>query len=316
MRAFHRARVSIFGWIFFGWMFSLSAPKEASSLASRQEPPTVLLVTSSTVGAFDEAVEGVRSGLGSAARLVTVDLSAAHGADAVSTQVNGKDVRLVVAVGNNALQQALSSSSTPVIATMILRQDLASYSARAPVGAVVLDVTLAEVLSSLARVFPGKARVGMVRRMDAGDPSDATLVAEARAAGIVLTVVDCPRPDLLLPSFLALKERVDFVWCPPDGTLYNGTTVKPLILASIENRLPVAGFSANFVRAGAAAGIYPDYRDLGVQTGELARRFLAGENTTLESPRKTRVAVNQRVVRLLGLRGAERTRASGIVVIE
>jgi len=296
-------------------ILTLLATAHRAAAGPGLEPPTVLLVTSSNIGAFDEAVEGVRSGLGAAVRLVTVDMSVTDPAG----KLNGKDVRLVVAVGNNALEAALRSSSAPVIASMVLRQDLASSQARAPVGAVVLDVTLADVLAGLARVFPGKTRVGMVRRTDAGDPSDATLVAQAKAAGIVLTVVDCPRPERLLQSFLALKERVDFVWCPPDGTLYNGATVKPLILASLENQLPVAGFSANFVRAGAAAGIYPDYRELGVQTGELARRFLAGADGSapIESPRKTRVAVNERVARLLGLRGAERKgAASGILVIE
>ena len=280
----------------------------------RPDAPTVLLITSSRVGAFDEAVQGVRAGLGSAVRLVTVDLAAP---DATS-QLGAQDVRLVVAVGNNALQEA-SRFGAPVIATMILRQDLARDQTRLPAGAVVLDLNLASVLDSLARVFPGKTRVGMVRRMDSGDPSDAALVAEAKSAGIVLTVIDCPQPDRLLRSFLELKQRVDFVWCPPDGTLYNGATVKPLILASIENRLPVAGFSANFVRAGAAAGIYPDYRELGVQTGEMARRFLAGSpvHSSMESPRKIRVALNERVARLLGLRIAEQNiTAPGAVVIE
>jgi putative tryptophan/tyrosine transport system substrate-binding protein len=284
------------------------------------EPPTVVLITSSNVGAFDEAVEGVRSSLGSAARLVIVDLAAAD----PFGQLSGKDVRLVVAVGNNALEAASRLAGTPVIASMVLRQDLAAFQApvgqaRAPAGAVVLDVTLADVLAGLTRVFPGKTRVGMVRRLDAGDASDAVLVAQAKAAGVALTVVDCPQPDRLLPSFLALRERVDLVWCPPDGTLYNGSTVKPLILASLENRLPVAGFSANFVRAGAAAGIYPDYRELGVQTGEMARRFLSGSDgsVSMESPRKTRLALNQRVARLLGLRAAEKNvAASGIAVIE
>jgi putative ABC transport system substrate-binding protein len=299
----------------------------------RVEPPTVVVITSSNIGAFDEAVEGVRSSLGSAVKLVTVDLAASDKAVSdPASLVGGKDVRLVVTIGNNALEAALRFGA-PVIATMILRQDLASFQARAPgqvrppAGAVVLDVTLADVLSGLARLFPGKTRVGIVRRMDAGDPSDAALVAQARAAGVMLTVVDCPRPDRLLPSFLTLKTHVDFVWCPPDGTLYNGTTVKPLILASLENQLPVAGFSASFVRAGAAAGIYPDYRELGVQTGEMARRFLDASDgstppttsptTSIESPRKTRVALNQRVARLLGLRGAEKNAmASGIVEIE
>ncbi len=173
---------------------------------------------------------------------------------------------------------------------------------------MVPDVALGDVLGGLARVFPSKTRVGMVRRVGTGDPSDATLVAQARGAGMMLTVADCPRPDKLMQAFLALKERVDFVWCPPDGTLYNGTTVKPLILASLENELPVAGFSANFVRAGAAAGSIPTIGSWDCSTGEMARRFLAGGEgaISIESPRKTRIALNQRVARLLGLRGAEK----------
>ncbi len=285
----------------------------AAAAGPHGEQPLVALVTSSNVTPFDEAAEGVRSALGSGIRLMTVNLSESD----VAGQLNGKDIRLVVAVGNNALDAAARLPGTPVIATMILRQDLASFAGRPPVGAVVLDVSIGDVLAGLARVFPGKTRVGMVRRMDAGDPSDSALVAQAKAAGILLTVVDCPRPERLLASFLALKDRVDLVWCPPDGTLYNGTTVKPLILASLENQLPVAGFSANFVRAGAAAGIYPDYRELGVQTGDMARRFLAGGDGSVESPRKTRVALNQRVARLLGLRGMEKnSAAAGILVIE
>lgn len=95
---------------------------------------------------------------------------------------------------------------------------------------------------------------------------------------------------------------MDFVLCLPDSTLYNSTTAKPLILASLNNRVPIVGFSANFVRAGAAIGVYPDFRDVGVQTGEIAQRGLAGQAIAAdEGPRKVTVAVNQRVVRLLGL---------------
>ncbi len=308
-----------------GWIWILALFARQCVAGPRSDAPVVVVITNSKIDAFDEAVEGLRSALGSSAKLSVVDLSA-QDKTAIS-QAGAKDVRLVVAVGNNALDAA-PRAGVPVIATMVLRQDLGSTTARSPAAAVVLDVSLGEVLTGLARAFPGKSRVGLVRRAASGDLSDAALVAQAKAAGVTLTVVDCPSPDRLLPAFLTLKSQVDFVWCPPDGALFNGTTVKPLILASLENQLPVAGFSANFVRAGAAAGIYPDYRELGVQTGELARRVLAasetdsgspqpGTITSVESPRRTRVALNQRVARLLGLRSAANNGAnSEIVVIE
>jgi ABC-type uncharacterized transport system substrate-binding protein len=74
------------------------------------------------------------------------------------------------------------------------------------------------------------------------------------------------------------------------------------VLASLEHGLPLVGFSPAFVRAGAAAGIFPDYRELGRQAGEMALRLLRGEDFPAdESPRKIQVAVNQRVTRLLGV---------------
>jgi ABC-type uncharacterized transport system substrate-binding protein len=134
---------------------------------------------------------------------------------------------------------------------------------------------------------------------------------------MTLTLIDCSGPEHLMQSFHALQNRVDFVWVPPDGALYNSSTVKPLIRASIENRLPVVGFSASFVRTGAVAGVYPDYFEVGLQAGEMAKNYLSGANLMNESPRKIRAAVNPRVARLLGLRPfLEGELPPGIVVIQ
>ncbi|MBZ5609097.1 MAG: hypothetical protein LAP38_12620 [Acidobacteriia bacterium] len=277
------------------------------------EQPVVMIVTTSAVEAFAEAIEGVRRGLGSGVKVVVVDLAARP---AERGQLSGKDVAVLLTIGNQAMDEAAQLGSAPMVATMVLRADLAAPGRRAPSSAVVLDVALADVLAGLSRVFPGKTRVGMIRNPDQRGAPAAALEAQAKAAGMTLKAVECPRPEKLLNAFLSLRDLVDFVWCPPDATLYNGTTVKPLILASLENRLPVAGFSASFVRAGAAAGVYPDYLEVGAQAGELARKYLGGANpAVIENPRKVRVASNPRVARLLGLRMPSRGEP-GIVVIE
>jgi ABC-type uncharacterized transport system substrate-binding protein len=106
----------------------------------------------------------------------------------------------------------------------------------------------------------------------------------------------------LLKAVAALKGKVDFLLCFPDPDLYNAVTIKPLVMASLESRLPIIGFSPAFVRAGAAAGIYPDYRDTGRQTAEMVLRILHGDDRAAdEGPRKIQVAVNQRITRLLGV---------------
>ena len=288
-----------------------------SGLVAAEGPPSqpvVVILTTSAVEAFDQGVEGIRARLSPEARLIVVDL--AQKPSDLDRRLGGKDVRLVIAVGNNALAAAQRYGTAPVVATMVLKTDVATT--HPPWSAVVLDLNLTDTLSGLAHVFPGKTRAGMIRNPAADSIPEAVLVAEAKAAGMTLKVAESRRPEGLLQALLSLRDQVDFVWCPPEATLFNGTTVQPLIRASLENNLPVAGFSANFVQSGAAAGAYPDYREMGLQTGDLVLKFLRGASfAPVESPQKIRVAVNARVARLLGIRLPQRAVAeAGIVVME
>jgi putative tryptophan/tyrosine transport system substrate-binding protein len=298
--------------------------KTASALEvpGRSEQPTVIVATSSAVEAFEEAVKGIQQGLGQSAKIVIVDMAAKSGE--IENRLAGKEVRLLITVGNNAYESAARFGTAPILATMLMRADLpgsglrAGPGLRAPTGVLALDVPLGEILARMAFVFPGKTRAGLIRNPDTNAIPQAALAAQAKAAGMTLRVLDCQRPEKLLQSFLSLRGQVDFVVCPPDGTLFNGTTVRPLILASLENRLPVVGFSESFVRTGAMAAVYPDYFDVGSEAGELAKKYLtSGGLSTSEGPRKLKVATNPRVARLLGLRIPGRSNSeSGVVVIE
>src|SRR5580658_2626679 len=281
----------------------------------RGEQPTVVIVTSSAVEAFEEAVRGIQGGLGPAVKIILVDLASKPKEPA--NILGGKDVRLLISVGNNAFDFAVQLGTAPILATMLLRADVGGRLGPQS-AAIALDVPLGDILTRMGRVFPGKTRAAIIRNPDANSVPQSTLAAQAKAAGMTLKVLDCPRPEKLLQLFLSLRGQVDFVVCPPDGTLYNSTTVRPLVLASLENRLPLIGFSESFVRSGAVAAIYPDYFDVGSQAALLAKTYLAGGNMPLsEKPRKLKVAANPKVARLLGLRITARNDSeSGIVVIE
>ncbi len=252
-------------------------------------------VTSMKVPAYAEAAAGLTSVV--QAEVVDQDRTK------LQPELLRLNPRLIVTIGSGALREVLSTkTSAAVLATLIL--DDGGVPAARLAGAVYLDVSLETVLSQLSGLFPGKTRLGLIR---AGkeNPGDAGLEKLAAERGFRLTVVRCPGPERLLPVFVALKSSCDLVWCAADGVLYNSVTIKPLILASLEYRLPIVGFSESFVRAGAAAGIYPDFQDMGRQAGEMAADFLAGRNyARQQQPRKVRLGVNTRVVRLMGLKPA------------
>ena len=266
---------------------------------------SVTVVYTSEAAPYTEALEGLRATLRDSP-LTIVDLESPDSPARLASSLQRGSSRLVITIGGNALDTVTTHKvDVPVLATMIMRFEQARGQRLS--AAVRLDIPITDILAELRTMFPRKTRVAVIRNSALAGQIDSAALARARQQGFTVEVADCHGPEELLRVVRSLKGQVDFVLCLPDSTLYNGTTVKPLILASLESHLLVVGFSQSFVRAGAAVGVYPDFRDVGVQTAEIAQRQLAGQTTAVEEgPRKVVVAVNQRVMRLLGFDYAPR----------
>ncbi|MBI3666887.1 MAG: hypothetical protein HY236_11805 [Acidobacteria bacterium] len=266
----------------------------------------VTVVANTSIEAHREAIAGIQAALAkSSTEVRVVDLSQRTSEQTGSNRLAAPGTRVIIAMGSDALALvAAERVAIPVICTMILRSNRAAdVPALNPAATISLDVPIAALLSRLKQVFPGKTRLGIIRNPAAGGLTAAALQGRAQQEGFSALIAEAGGAEQLLPVFQGFKGRVDFVWCLPDGVLYNSATIKPLILASIKNQLPLIGFSENFARAGAAIGIYPDFRDVGLQTGEAAQQILSGGAVpVVEGPRKLKMAVNQSVLRLIGLR--------------
>jgi ABC-type uncharacterized transport system substrate-binding protein len=260
-------------------------------------PGSVVVVAESGVPAYGEAVEGLTGGLGPGVARV-VDLRGAGAGKDLQRSLEARETRVVVAVGSRALAELRARrTALPVVATMVLRGPQPEGA-----GQIDLDVPLAAQLAAVRGLLPRASRAGVIRNPDRSRYSAEALESQGRKEGYTLLVADCDGPGHLLKVVGSLKGKVDFLLCLPDPDLYNAVTIQPLLLAAIEYRLPIVGFSPAFVRAGAAAGVYPDYRALGRQAAEMALRIARGESSGGEEcPNRLQVAVNQRVMRLLGL---------------
>jgi ABC-type uncharacterized transport system substrate-binding protein len=267
----------------------------------------VTVVATTAIEAHRAAIEGIREALAKVSlEIRVVDLTESGRSQPPANRLAVPGTRVIIAVGTDALRLVASERpEVPVISTMVLRNKAGGEEASvsSPAAIVALDVPLPVLLARLKQAFPDKKRLGIIRNPATGVSNAAAIEARAERLGFTVRVVESSGAEHLLEALVALKGQVDFVWCLPDSTLYNSATIKPLILASIENRLPLIGFSESFARAGAALGVYPDFQDIGVQTGEVAQQIIAGQPVRqLEGPRKLKMAVNQSVLRLLGLR--------------
>jgi putative ABC transport system substrate-binding protein len=274
-----------------GFLIALTVMGSDRLLVTRDR---IAVVCRCSVGAYGEALQGVRDTLGRDPEIFDLDKGGLTDLGAPSRRDPGK---VYIAIGQESFLAAASlKPQVPIISTMILHGDVPPGVAAAEID---LDVPPRLLLQELRRLFPQYVRIGVLA---SGNADRAALLAAAKEAAVQLQLREVGGPPDLCRALMSFKAKVDLVLALPDNSLYNNATVQALILASLESGTPIVGFSAAFVRAGAAAGIFADFRDAGRQAGENALRLdLNHPQKAIDQPRKLMIAVNQRIVRLLGL---------------
>ncbi|MCE5310289.1 MAG: hypothetical protein LLG20_21855 [Acidobacteriales bacterium] len=283
--------------------FALLAPLARVGYGAERSTRTVAVLSSSAAPAYREAVTGVRMALGSNVAQEYFELGPRDGD--VMNRIQAVQPGLIVAIGSRATAAA-ASLDAPVLSAMVLGLQEEALPAATPrrriVSRIPLEVPPRTVLARLKQLFPRWRRLGVIRGPALGHHAQAEIQSEAAAQGFTVKFAECRSPKEMLEAFRALSGAVDFVLCLPDRVLYQSAPVQALILSSIRARLPLVGFSTGFVSAGALAGLQPDYREIGVQAGESALRFLEG--TPLKAREEARVVktiVNARAMRIFGV---------------
>lgn len=276
------------------------APALAALLAGPASAQVVALAPPG-VPAFQEALAGMKEVVKSGLAILQTD---AGGLEKWLAGFGDGPV-LVAAFGNSAAGAALQCRwRFPVVATMVLAAELPGGAgcSRAPVAVVSVEPPVSVLLERTRALFPSARRVAVIL-----GPAQAPAVAPelrqaGRALGLVIEPRYCMKVQELLEAVAQVGGHADVLLCLPDARLYNRATVEPFLLAALKRGLPVVAFSEGFLRAGAAVGLYPDWRDLGRQTGEVALKLLEGEQVPpVVRPRRIVTAVNPKVIRLLGI---------------
>jgi hypothetical protein len=278
------------GWLRLGAIGGFSAP--ALLFGARTNESAIVAVSSADVQAYQEALEGMRASLPEAGSFQIVELDRNEGLDNIAEAFSSAMPRILVCVGSSALRAAkLLPTEVPFFSTMVLASPSPEDVPRPPAGVITLDVPIRLVASRLKALFP-----------------------ETKSLRVLSE--DCSSLEQLLKVFQSFRGSADFVLCRPDSALFNATTIKPLIRRSLELRLPIVGFSDAFARSGAAVGIYPDFYDIGAQTAGTVEMYQKGRpSPAVQRPRQVRATVNQRVLRIHGLRYRPSKTDSGDAVV-
>ncbi len=196
-----------------------------------------------------------------------------------------------------------------MIALLVPRSGLeqAARGGSGRVGGIYLDQSFARQMRLLSLVMPESKQVGILL-----GPSSKTYARElgqvAKKAGLAADIKVVESRDEVAPTLRAMLSEADALLAVPDGLLYGGQMLQYVLLASYRHGVPLIGYSAPLVKAGAIASLVSTPSQLGRQGAALVRRLLDGGRMPPPlAPDEYDVRVNASVARSLGFAVDEAT---------
>ncbi len=284
-------------------LFLISAQ---TGLATETRTETVWLLSSRTGGDYQEVVDAFMQRLATVPQLKVRALIAATEADMPTVKFAAAAADLIVAIGSDAARLAETLPRThPVLDILIPRllyeQLTTAGSTR---SALYIDQPFERQLH-LCRLLVPNLRELAVLYGPSSQSSDSELRRVAQRFGITLKtqhVTAGNNPNAALDRIL---DGSQLLLALPDPDVFTRYTVAGLLLTTYHHGVPVLGFSAAYVRAGALAAVYSTPEQIGRAAAEMALSAHTSAGWILPAPRYPayfKVAVNRQVGRSLNLK--------------
>ena len=221
--------------------------------------------------------------------------------------------RLVVTLGCGAFRAFVEKRgqqpppTVPLLATLITRsvyeREIVAYPAAH--SAQFLDQPFHRQFRLIGTIRPTPTRVGVLLSPETSNllPS---LEKAAAKAGLRLVAAIVENEERFFRQLQWLLGDIDVLLALPDARVFNSQTIRNILTAAYRQRVPLVGFSAAYVRAGALLAIHATPTQAGQAAALAVRDFLTGGS--LPKPGSLDVfdvSVNDSVARSLSLEVAD-----------
>lgn len=235
----------------------------------------VAVVLSEDTAVYRAVAETIQSRLQGAAAVDIVTIPALRNS-------RQKDLRFLVAIGSQAASAAVASHiDVPLLVTLLPRSAfdrLVADRRRAtdpqPLSALYLDQPIGRQFDLIRLAMPNARRIGVLLGPESDNLYPALQMA-AQEKQLRLTAQRVGSSSEIAPALQKLLPEIDVLLALPDPTVFNAGTIQLILLATYRQQLPLFGFSAAYVRAGAIASLHSTPLQIGNQAADMLRTALA-----------------------------------------
>jgi putative ABC transport system substrate-binding protein len=289
--------LSVFGLVTLLILCVLSVSKAAA--------PEIVILKSSEIAAYDDAVKGFKATAPSGALFTEYDLRGdIKLGKELARKIRASEPSLVVAVGLKAALAAKSEIVDIPIVYMMILDPLKHHLNGANMTGTLLEIPVDRQLKLLHTFLPTTRKLGIL--YDPSKTSSKVKDAESQANANEFQLQRFPvNSEKEMPQQLrALLSTAEALWLMPDSTVLTDESIRFILESALARHVPVIGFSPEFTRLGALLSLSVNYGEVGRETGLLAKRILDGERLLPLNPvpiERLRITVNLKTARIFGM---------------
>jgi ABC-type uncharacterized transport system substrate-binding protein len=124
----------------------------------------------------------------------------------------------------------------------------------------------------------------------------------ARDKGLFLQAELALRDTELYAVLKSVLAEADVFLAVPDPVVINAATAQNVLITAFKGQVPVIGYSANYVKAGAMAAVFSTPLQIGQEAWQMINNYQRTNSLPLpKTPRYFSVGVNAAVLRSFGL---------------
>ena len=222
----------------------------------------------------------------------------------VIKKIKERKLTLIFSLGSSVTKQILAKEfDIPIIAGMILKQELLERSAKAT--GVTLDFPLEIQFKWMHKIIPDARTIGVIYNPKENQEKISYATRISKKNGFRIKAIEVSAPKEMPLAFARLSNNADVLWGVSDSVVLTPQTTQQVLLFSFRNRIPLVGLSPAWVKAGALYSLDWDYADIGEQCGEMALNVLQGVDVNSINPappRKVLYTLNLKIAKRLKLK--------------
>ncbi|MFM2408538.1 MAG: hypothetical protein RL358_1280 [Pseudomonadota bacterium] len=215
---------------------------------------------------------------------------------------------VVVALGMPATQAVALQSDVPLLSVFVpessyssLLQKLKQPTRAAKMGGIYLNQPLSRQLDFIAALLPGQRKLGLL--YSAKTEIDLIrLREESNVRRRILITQAIDTDQVWFSKMEDLLSQTEVLLAIPDSSIYSNSNVRNILLSTYRFNVPLIGFSANFVNAGALAAIFASPEQIAGQSAATLLKFSLGQHWAGGQYSNTfNIALNPQIARSLGI---------------